>query len=224
MNKQKIFSTGVLFALILAVALSSAAPAFASQSIDSNLKGDVPSFDLTGLWAGNSYAAATVDLPRIYAQLHDDGIRYEYAAPGALVIFSIYDAPQGNLLWTDSRRADRSGFAFVTHQDHRVELAPGMAISVSSGRTTKELVVEALTFDIYEPARNVLAGTAPSGSSVLLGVGSNSGLCETVVEADGAGNWIVDFNDYGCDVTPDLGAYAQVIDAEGDTTEVWWTP
>ncbi len=177
-----------------------------------------------------SASAAAVDgsldasAPRVYAQFNDDSIRYEYAAPGAIVNFSIFDAPGGNLLWSGSDTADQQGFAFVSFQDHQMEIVPGIFIVVISGRATNELVVEAVTFDTFDPDENVVSGTATPGRDVWVGLANGTHLCELLVAANPEGVWSVDFDDHGCDLTMDVGAYAQIFDAEYDTTEVWWIP
>jgi hypothetical protein len=84
-----------------------------------------------------------------------------------------------------------------------------------------DFVVEPLTIDLLDPEENVLAGTAAPGEQVLIGFGPDP-ACSLHVLADENGAWSFDFDDLGCDLTADHGAYAQVFDPESDTTEVFW--
>jgi Tol biopolymer transport system component/predicted GH43/DUF377 family glycosyl hydrolase len=159
-------------------------------------------------------------VPRVYANLPEDGIRFEYSAPGASVNFSIYDSPDGNLLWEGSRTADDSGFVYLSIWDHRVDLKPGMYIVASDDMFTKQLLVERVTLDVFDPVENILGGTAEPGRRNIWVVANNDSVfCGTNVDADPDGNWTVDFDGYECDVTHDMWAYTQVMDPEDDTSE-----
>ncbi len=157
--------------------------------------------------------------PRVYANLPEDGIRFEYSAPGASVSFSIYDSPDGNLLWEDSRTADDSGFVYLSIWDHRVDLKPGIYIVASDGRFTNQLLIEPVSLDVFDPEENILQGTALPERSVWVVANNENVFCGANVDSDSDGNWTVDFGDYLCEVTDDMWAYAQVMDAESDTSE-----
>lgn len=159
--------------------------------------------------------------PRIFAQYTDDHIRFEYTDPGAEVTFSIYESQGGNLLWEESRTADESGFAMVSIWDHRVDLQPGMFVMVSDGTTTKELLLEPLSLDTFDPDENVMAGTAAPGREVWVVANNDPDSCGVVVTADENGDWSYDFDNQDCDVYDASGSYAQVMDEDDDTTEVF---
>ena len=159
---------------------------------------------------------------RIYVQLHDGGIRYEYAAPGSWVTFSIYAGPGGDLFWSQGRCADASGFATVAGSDHPVEFAPGTYVVVSDGVRTKDFVIELVTIDVRNLEENVVAGTAPAGLVVLIGIGDENGRCEVHILTDIDGEWSIDFDEQGCDLAEGTPVYAQVFDADFDTSEVFW--
>ena len=157
--------------------------------------------------------------PRIYANLTDDSIRYELAEPYATVTFSIYDAPGGNLLWEEDRTADETGFTWISIWDHRQDLIPGTYIIVAvDDIPAKDLVVEQISIDSVDPDGNILRGTKPSGKSVWVVANNDPENCGVTVEADSSDVWEVIFNE-SCPITADMVFYAQVMDAEDDTSE-----
>ena len=159
--------------------------------------------------------------PRIYANLTDDSIRYEFAAPYDLVTFEIYASQEGELLRAPINKfADDTGFAWISIWEHQVDLKPGMYIVVSDGNSSKQLVVEPVSLDAFDPVSNILQGTAAPNRTVWVVANNESVFCGVNIEIGLDGNWKVDFDDYGCDPTEDMWAYAQVMDAEDDTTEV----
>jgi hypothetical protein len=157
--------------------------------------------------------------PRIFANVVDDSIRVEFAPSGATVTFSIYDGPGGDLLWGESRTADEDGFAAVSIWEHRVDLGAGLFVVVFDGTSTKELLIEPIALDIVAPEENVLVGTAAPGRTVWAVAHNDDDFCGAFATADGVGDWVVDFDDFGCDVTADMRAYAQVFDADDDASE-----
>jgi predicted GH43/DUF377 family glycosyl hydrolase len=180
---------------------------------------DVESDDWWNLEGTPKSLTCLTPVPRVYANLPEDGIRFEYSAPGASVNFSIYDSPDGNLLWEGSRAADDSGFVYLGIWDHQVDLEPGIYIVASDDKFTKQLLIEPLSLDDFDPVENILRGTASPNRTVWVVANNESVFCGTNVDADSDGNWAVDFDNYGCDPTEDMWAYAQAVDAEGDTSE-----
>jgi len=174
----------------------------------------------------NTGRASAVDwdipLPRVFAQYTDDHIRFEYTAPGAQVTFSIYGS-QGDEdpIWSGNRTADESGFAMVSIWEHQVDLQPDMFIVVSDGVTTKELLLEPLSLDTFDPVENIMAGTAAPGREVWVVANNDPDNCGVVVTADENGDWSYDFDDQECDLYDASGSYAQVVDEDDDTTEVF---
>ena len=116
--------------------------------------------------------------------------------------------------------ADSSGT--ITHWvGDQIDLAPGNYLIVTDGKKTREIVLEALTFDLLDTRVGTLKGTAPEpfGRKVTVGIGcwqrDDLGMDTTT---DENGNWIVDFgapvpNDFGC-------VFAWVYDEDGDVSEV----
>jgi hypothetical protein len=187
-------------------------------------------FDLSAELGGRSQirddfgSATAVDwiIPnqRIFAQYADDHIRFEYSAPGAEITFSIFDS-LGTLLWEESRTADEAGSAAVSIWEHHLELIPNMQVRASEGAIAKNLLLEPLSLEVFDPDENFLAGTAAPGREVWVVANNDPEFCGKVVTADTDGNWSYDFDDQGCDVYDPAGTYAQVTDGEGDTTEVF---
>jgi Tol biopolymer transport system component len=159
-------------------------------------------------------------LPRIYVQLTDDSIRYEYSTPGGEVTYEIYDSEGGDLLWSDTRIADDNGFTMVSIWDHRVDLNKDMYIVVSDGTSIKELLTKQISLDVFDADANILSGTAGADDIVWVGVDNGTIGCTAGTESNSNGSWSIDFDDYDCaDVTEDMRAYAQVFDDDDDTTE-----
>lgn len=159
--------------------------------------------------------------PRIFAQYTDDHIRFEYTDPGAEVTFSIYGSQGGDLLWEDNRTADENGFAMVSIWDHKLDLQPYMFIVVSDGVTTKELLLEPLSLDTFDSGENIMAGTADPGREVWVVPNNDPDACGVVVTADVNGAWSHAFDPQVCPLYDASGSYAQVMDEDDDTTEVF---
>ncbi len=163
--------------------------------------------------------------PRIYANLTDDSIRYEFATPGADVMFSIYESMDENgegvnLLWEESRTADDTGFVWVSIWEHRQDFIPGTYIVVFDGDIQKDMVVEQVSIDLVDADNNILIGKAVEGRSVWVVANNDPDNCGTTVIAESEDTWLIDFNNLTCaDITADMVFYAQIMDAEDDTSE-----
>lgn len=157
---------------------------------------------------------------RIVVQITDDWFRAEGFTPNTSLQFQIYDGPGGNLL-LKSKTAETDSSGAVTHWvGDKMDIVPGNYVVVSDGNTTRDMVVEALTFDLFDTSLGVLQGTAPEpfGRTVSVGIGcwQRDDLTKDVT-TDENGAWIVDFgvpvpNDFGC-------VFAWVYEADGDISE-----
>jgi hypothetical protein len=190
-------------------------------------------FDLTpGEWgrseirdeAGNATAVDwSVPNPRIVASITYNWLRVDEFPPAESLNLQIYDTQDGALLWSMELMTDDSGTVFVGEWEQPVDLVPGTYITVTGASATKGLVLEALTLDVFDPAADYLAGTAPiapEGRFVWAGTGSQTASCGMGVTADPAsGLWEADFTTQPCDVTEDMWAFAQIFDADGDVSE-----
>ncbi|UCG40628.1 MAG: hypothetical protein JSV07_09320, partial [Acidimicrobiia bacterium] len=106
--------------------------------------------------------------------------------------------------------------------DESFDLLPGHTVTVTGtsaeASATKELLVEELTFDTFDPVGNVVAGTAASGTEVRVNGGNDSYDFEEFATADEFGDWSINLGDIGFDLTFDMGGEASIDDEDGDST------
>jgi len=157
--------------------------------------------------------------PRILVQITDDWFEGQNFAPNAEQTYEVYDTEGGTLLLSGTMQADDHGTAGAWVGD-QMDLAPGNYVVISDGSATKDLVLEALTFDVFDLTQGLLQGTAPppAGRLVWVGIGWENDAWTMEVTTDPDGNWVADFNmpvpnDY-------LWVAAQVFDPDGDASEV----
>ena len=164
-------------------------------------------------------AYAQEPAPHFYASAAHNGIWGADFVPEEELTFSIYDRPGGNLLWSGNKRADSSGRISVGGTEHPVDLVPGNQVVISvDGTPIKDLVLEAITVDLFDLHQGLLQGTAPVERTVLVGVAFDTSTLVMEVRADSVtGAWIADFD------TPVPADYtwagAQLFDIDGDATE-----
>jgi hypothetical protein len=158
---------------------------------------------------------------RIIAQVTDDWFRAENFTPNTSLNFAIYAAPGGELLYASQTMPTDANGEITTWVGDQVNFEPGQYIVVWDSTHTKELVLEPLTFDVFDTSIGLLQGTAPEpfGRAVFVGIGcwERDDLIMDVT-SDQNGIWIADFgvpipNDYGC-------VFAWAYDADGDVSEV----
>jgi hypothetical protein len=161
--------------------------------------------------------------PRILVQITDDWFEAQNFTPNAELTFWIYDAPDGDLLLgPEYRLLDDNGTVGVGMWEFEtpLDLKPGNYLVVSDGSITKELVLEALTFDVFDASQGVLQGTAPpsGGRLVWVGIGWEQDGWSMEVMTDPDGNWTAN---YGGPIPGDYQwVAAQVFDPDGDASEV----
>ena len=109
------------------------------------------------------------------------------------------------------------------------DLAPGTLVTVTDGVTVKEHLVAHLELDV-DPATAVVSGEAEPGTTVtvsLLRWPDGPGGPETVynddVVADPEGAWAVDLGAAGFELDDRHMVFAEVIDADGDSTLLVWS-
>jgi hypothetical protein len=101
-----------------------------------------------------------------------------------------------------------------------MDIVPGNYVVVSDGTSTRDIVLEALTFDVFDTSVGLLRGTAPEpfGRTVSVGIGCWARDDLTMdVTTDENGAWTAEFgapvpNDFGC-------VFAWVYDENGDVSE-----
>jgi hypothetical protein len=155
--------------------------------------------------------------PIIGANLTDDAIWASGFANATSVGFTIRSSG-GTVLATGSKTSDASGSVeFRRPGDFAVDLVAGLQITVTDGTSTKQLTLAALAITSIDPATDVVAGTAPAGAEVQVGVGGDQGAGQGTT-ADGSGHWSVDFSPF--DVTETMAVSAMVRDTDADETRV----
>jgi hypothetical protein len=158
--------------------------------------------------------------PRIVASITEDWFYVNDFIPNVTLNYSLYESQGGTQISAGSALTDSSGHVWV-NADGRWNLEPGNYLVVSDGTSTKDLVVEGLTFDVFDLTNGRLVGTAPApyGRTVWVGIGwQYQDTWAMDVVTDENGDWIADFG------KPVPGDYwwvaAQIFDADGDASEV----
>jgi hypothetical protein len=167
--------------------------------------------------------ATSVDLPvpdpRIVASITEDWFYIVDFIPASTLDLSIYESQGGSTVWQGTRTADVNGFAWIDAESW--DLIPGNYLVVSDGNTTKELVIEGFTFDVFDLANGRLIGTAleANGSrEVWTGIGWQDQDTWTMNVTTDGGAWIADF---GTPVPADYWwVAAQIFDDDGDASEL----
>ena len=149
--------------------------------------------------------------------------------PGELNAAIFDTEAKGTELWVGTVTADESGFAFVDFPIHAVDLLPGMFIEVSDGTSTKGLVLQAISMDVFDTNAEVMAGMAPVGAEVWAFAGLREGQqpLQAVIDPD-TGAWVADFNtlEPPYDITEEMRSwsFAHIYDADGDANEAGTPP
>ncbi|HEX2990940.1 MAG TPA: hypothetical protein VHO49_09695 [Anaerolineales bacterium] len=156
----------------------------------------------------------------VVVQITDDWFRAEAFLPNTALNFRIYGAPGGNLvLESTTPETDPSGT--ISHWvGDQIDLQPGYQVIVSDGVTTRDIVLEALTFDLFDTTLGLLQGTAPEpfGRTVWAAIGFENDAWAMEVSTDLNGKWNADF---GAPVPSDYQwVAAQIFDTDGDASEV----
>jgi hypothetical protein len=157
--------------------------------------------------------------PRILVQITDNWFEAQNFTPNAELTFGIYDSPGGTQVMTGTMQTDDYGTVGIWVGDN-VDLIPGNYLVVSDEITTKDLLLEALTFDVLDLTNGHAEGTAPEpyGRLVWVGIGFEGDGWSMEVFTTSDGSWVADF---GAPVPADYQwVAAQVFDEDGDASEV----
>jgi hypothetical protein len=175
--------------------------------------------------AGNATAVDWCVPPpaRLVVQITDDWFRAENFTPNGELTFWVYDAQDGNLLRhpENTWSLDNSGYVTVGMWEltEYLDLVPGNYVVVSDGVMERDIVLEALAFDVFDASLGTLQGTAPEpfGRTVWVGVGFENDAWTMEVTTGSTGDWSADFG------APVPGDYqwvaAQIFDVDGDASE-----
>jgi len=178
---------------------------------------------------GNATAVDWSLNPRLIVHTENDWFRAEGFLPNTTLNFWIYDFQGGNqLLASTTAQTDSSG-TVIHWVGETMNIVPGNQVVVSDGTSTRDVVLEALTFDVFDTTLGILQGTAPApfGRTVSFGIGcwQRDDLTGDII-TDNSGVWTVDLggpvpNDFGC-------VFAWIYDGDGDISEarpeqvIWW--
>jgi len=149
--------------------------------------------------------------------------------PWDVLTISVYESDQAGaaLRWTGTKTADQWGFVHVLPTDTGyLDFMLGNYVTVCDSFVEKGLVLESITWDVFDADNDFAAGTAPAGREVIVVVADSPNPEDQDylwVDADPDGNWEADFGEEGVDFgdSPAWRGYsfAQVLDADGDANE-----
>lgn len=173
---------------------------------------------------GSAYAQELETNPFIAVSLTSHWFMAGDFPPETPVTFSVYEH-QGDsepVVVLDQFSTDGTGFLQTQGWEHTWDLAPGNYVTATGGGVTKELLLEYVTLDIFDPDNDFIQGKAlPGGRKVDIGVGNADGEhWMSVFSDETSGEWIADFTAEGFefDITEDMWAGAHVYDDDGDVT------
>ncbi len=164
--------------------------------------------------------AAPPPTPSIWISTSNDYLRANDFTPEATLTFRVYASEgEADPFLELSLTTDDFGYAFIDGWEHGRDLVVGNYIVASDGTSTRTLVLEPLTVDVFDPATDYVAGTASPGEFVHVVIGNNDvGYpAEMDVYANGEGEWQADFAGI-FDIPWDMWGSADVFDEDGDRT------
>jgi peptide/nickel transport system substrate-binding protein len=109
-----------------------------------------------------------------------------------------------------------------------VDIQPGMTISISGAGTTKTLLVSDLDVTGMDAENDIISGTAGIDQPLWMNLNNSSGDCCRNLQADGSGNWSVDYSLPGSEgeqtenINPGSNGTINAPDEDGDNTSVSW--
>ena len=160
--------------------------------------------------------------------LHGQGVHAWEWPNGVSVTMTIYDAPSGNSLCTDTQTSPLGGEGFSFDLSGCLLIQPGYYVEMTAGATTKTHEVMALALTEVDTVNNTVAGTVDPYESVDLQVVSTAFPVWTtifnemdVVQADASGNW-----EFNIPVDVEAGMYVEAMwhDADNQSTRYGWGP
>jgi hypothetical protein len=134
--------------------------------------------------------------------------------PEAAVTIQVYDRPQGKVLYTGQAQADANGRFYA---DVGVTTQPGMAVSVTDGKTTRATVLVPVAITAMDLEGDSVSGTAAPGATVTVYLGDSDRNGVGQATASGDGHWTASFAGL-FDITEGTVAQATVRDSDGNGT------
>ena len=148
--------------------------------------------------------------------------------PWDVLTISVYESDQAGaaLRWTGTKTANQWGFVHVLPTDTGdLDFMVGNCVTVSDSFVEKSLVLESITWDIFDADNDFAAGTAPAGRDVLVVVADSPDPEDQYplwLDADPDGDWTADFStvvDFPDTCDWRGYSFAQIFDAAGDANE-----
>jgi hypothetical protein len=159
----------------------------------------------------------------VFTNINDDCMEGFSWPPHASIDLAVRDS-DGSVVYRTTTRANAAGHFDVGNNgaercDVPVDLRPGMKVTASDGNTTKDVVLERITFDQLDPVTTTAAGTAPSGpvDVFVYWNGLNSSVDAHPVAGPG-GDWFVDVGALGGKIEAGSMGDVFVFDADKDAT------
>ena len=181
-----------------------------------------PNFSNNGRYVAYSACMPTEQIelrhPRIVASVVGDWMWTTDFVPNAELDVSVLESQSaGEPFWNETAQADEGGFVNLSIEG----LEPGQFMTVSDGFVQKELVLEDITMEVFDPENETMAGTAPAHSDVWVAAGPEEYQMGIWVKAGQDGMWFADFTSIGFDITEDMRpwSYAQIFDEDWDINE-----
>jgi len=169
----------------------------------------------------------------IIASAEGDWLWTSDFTPWDVLTVSVYESDQAGaaLYWTGTKAANQWGFVNVLPIDTGdLDFAPGNYVTVHDSFVEKALVLESITWDIFDADTDFAEGTAPADREVMV-VAADSPNPEDQytlwVYANSDGNWTADFSaivDIPEDPVWGGNSFAQIFDADGDANEAAGPP
>lgn len=162
----------------------------------------------------------------IHSSLERDGMQVNWATPNSDVRLQVFDAGGRSIWGPVEQKTDAQGDLGMQLLgfDSDIDLVSGdrMVMTDLATSTVKTLQLMPLSIDSVDPATDVVAGSAPAGTSLDVWAETSRALGPTspiTVQANGSGIWTVDFRaTIGHDITDTDAVSAASFDADGDVT------
>ena len=140
--------------------------------------------------------------------------------PEKLITFYTYENQSDpNPVLEFSRKADAFGNVSIEGWEHLWDLELDNFVVATDGFNTKELLLEYITLDVFDPENDFISGHALPGREVSVGVGNETGeQWLNVFANETTGEWNADFTETGFNITEDMWAGGHVGDEDGDVT------
>lgn len=139
-----------------------------------------------------------------------DGIEW----PDGLVTVTVADKPE---CW--NQKISQDGF-FNGPFPPGCDVMVGDVVAFDDGTTTRTHTVQDLAVTVADPAANVLAGTAGSGSVVHVWVHEHNEETEMALEVGDDGTWTADFSPF--ELAEEVCGRSEIRDEFGNSTAVDW--